>query len=200
MKRCPKCDFSFADFHHVCDFDGAELVDDPERPPSQVKASSPRRRFWRVLKSPVFLAGLGLVAVLASALLIGYYDAKNQLNPIARNQPSENSSASPVSPPQDSTQSAAQRPAETKAPAASTRALVASNPKRTERSSSKARRQGTASRQLARLHSPGSARKQPNKSLTARQKESKDAADSKEPKLTAMLKTTWHILRKPFRF
>ncbi len=200
MKRCPKCDFSFADFHHVCDFDGAELVDDPERPPSSLKASPPRRRFWRVLKSPVFLAGLGLVAVLASALLIGYYDSVNQLNSIARNQPSQNSSASPVSPAQNSTQSTAQRPAHTNTPAASTRAPVASKSKTTEKSSSTARRQATASRQLARLHSPGSARKQPSKSLTARQRESKDTADQKEPKLVAMLKTTWHILRKPFKF
>jgi cytoskeletal protein RodZ len=200
MKRCPNCDFTFADFHHVCDFDGSELVDDPERPPSQLKTSQPPSRLWRLLKSPLLLAAVGLVAVLASALLIGYYDSVNQLNSVARNQTSQDSSVSPVSPPQDSTQSTAQRPAETKASAASTRVLVASNPKRTEGSSSKARRRGTASRQLAQLHSPGSAKKQPSKSLTARQRESKDAADSKEPKLTAMLKTTWHILRKPFKF
>lgn len=198
MKRCPKCDFSFADFHHVCDFDGAELVDDPERSPSS-KASPPRRRFWRVLKSPVFLAALGLVAVLASALLIGYYDSVNQLNSIARNQPSQNSLISSDSPAQNSTQSPAQRPAQTKAPAASTRALAVSKSKRTGQSFM-ARRQATASPQLARLHSPDSARKQPSKSLTARQTESKDTADEKEPKLVAMLKTTWHILRKPFKF
>jgi hypothetical protein len=198
MKRCPKCDFSFADFHHVCDFDGAELVDDPERPPSQVRAS-PSSRIWRILKSPVFLAGLGLVAVLASALLIGYYDSLNQLNSTARNQPSQDSSVGPVSPAQDSTQSTAQRPAEKKARAASTRALVLSKSRRTGQSFT-ARRQTTASRQLARLHSPGAAKNQPGKSLTARQRESKDIADEKEPKLTAMLKTTWHILRKPFRF
>jgi len=33
MKRCPKCDFSFANFHHVCDFDGTNLIDVPETLP-----------------------------------------------------------------------------------------------------------------------------------------------------------------------
>src|SRR6266851_5020959 len=154
MKHCPKCDFTFADFYNVCEFDGAELVDDPERPPSSVRASPQPSRFRRVLKSPLFLTGLLVVALLASALLIGYYDAANQSKSIAGNQPSQNSIVSPVVP----TQTSVQRPAQIKTPATSSRASALSNPKRTEKSpstsrsasgstlSSNGRRQATASR------------------------------------------------------
>ncbi len=208
MKHCPKCDFTFADFYNVCEFDGAELVDDPERPPSSVRASPPPSRLRRVLKSPLFLTGLLVVALLASALLIGYYDSVNQLNSIAGNQPSQNSSVSPVAP----TQTSVQPPAQIKTPATSSRASALSNSKRTEKSSStsrstsrstlssNARRPTTASRSSARLHSPTSARNQPSRLPTALPRESEDTVDKKEPKLTAMLKTTWHILKRPFKF
>jgi len=208
MKHCPRCDFTFADFYNVCEFDGAELVEDPEHPPSYLRASPPPSRLRRVLKSPLFLTGLLVVALLASALMIGYYDAANQSSSIAGNQPSQNSIVSPVVP----TQTSVQRPAQIKTPATSSRASALSNSKRTENSSStsrspsrstlssNARRPTTASRSSARLHSPTSARNQPSRSPTALQRESKDTANQKEPKLTAMLKTTWHILKKPFKF
>src|SRR5436305_5127593 len=121
MKHCPRCNFTFADFHRVCDFDGAELIDDPERPSSFMKASPLRSRFWQVLKSPLFLAGLGVVGLLASALVIGYYDSPGQPNTIVRNQSSQNSfirSASPAK----STQSSTQRQTQAKMQPGSTRA------------------------------------------------------------------------------
>src|ERR1041385_8164489 len=31
MKHCPACNFTFPDFHLVCDFDGTELAPDPQR-------------------------------------------------------------------------------------------------------------------------------------------------------------------------
>src|SRR5438128_7985152 len=43
-----------------------------------VARASPPSRFRRVLESPLFLTGLAVVAVLASALLIGYYDSASQ--------------------------------------------------------------------------------------------------------------------------
>ena len=200
MKHCPKCDFTFADFYNVCEFDGAELVEDPEHPPSSERASPPPSRFRRVLKSPLFLTGLLVVALLASALLIGYYDAANQSKLIAGDQPSQNSIVSPVLPTQTSVQ--------IKTPATSSRVSALSNSKRTEKSSStsrstsrsNARRQATASPSSARLHSPASARNQPGRSPAALPRESQDTANKKEPKLTAMLKTTWHILKRPFKF
>src|SRR5437870_10738498 len=73
MKRCPKCHFSFADFHRVCAFDGSPLLDDSQRPPSSVKDRLPRTRFRRVPKLQLFPDGVAVVALLASALLIRYY-------------------------------------------------------------------------------------------------------------------------------
>src|SRR5712675_1417448 len=96
MKRCPKCDFSFADFHHVCDFDGTDLVDDPETLPVSPGVSAlvaaTQYRFLRLVKSPVFLIALALAGLVSSALLIGYYDAAIQPSsitesPAARNSP-----------------------------------------------------------------------------------------------------------------
>src|SRR2546423_6456797 len=147
MKHCPKCNFTFADFHRVCDFDGAELIDDPERPPSSVKTSPLRSRFWQVLKSPLFLAGLGVVGLLASALVIGYYDSPSQSNSIVRNQSSQNSfirSASPA----NSVQSSTQRQTQTKTQAGSTRTAMAIESKRPAKSSATRRQETTSPRQV----------------------------------------------------
>ena len=73
MKHCPACDFSFPDFHLVCDFDGTELVPDPasivEPRPSRLRG---------VLQSPFFLIAVLGTALLGSALLIGYFDSVSQ--------------------------------------------------------------------------------------------------------------------------
>jgi hypothetical protein len=133
---------------------------------------------------------------MSSALLIGYYDAASQASSMVGNQTSQNSIFSPVLPMQTSVQ----RPAQIKTPATSSRASASSNSKRTEVSSSTVRRPATALRSVARLHSPASARNQPSRPPTDLRSESKDTTDKKQPKLTAMLKTTWHILKKPFKF
>jgi len=72
MKRCPKCEFTFDDHQECCDFDGAELGVVPELVPSLPVTASPSR-----VRSPVTLAGLLLVGVTLSALMIGYHDAAN---------------------------------------------------------------------------------------------------------------------------
>src|SRR5882672_3007227 len=212
MKHCPRCDFTFADFYNVCEFDGTELVDDPERPPSSVKASP--SRFRRVLKSPVFFTALLVVAVLASALMIGYYDSVNQSNSIAGNQPAQNSSVSPVLPAQTSVQP----PAQDRTRASSTSRSEINKPKAAKDLSSTRDQSVTASRSRARLHSSRSIRNQQRRPEIARQRKPKDKAlqkeskesalqrdskknaNRKESKLTATLKTTWNILKRPFKF
>lgn len=199
MKRCPKCNLTFADFQHVCDFDGTGLVDDPETLPVSPRVSAlvaaTQSPLLRLIMSPVFLTVLGLAGVLSSLLLIVYYDATSQSSSIATNQPSQNSTVSPVIPVQTSVP-----PASSKTPAASSQASVLSNSKGTERSSAALRRQAKASRSSTRLHSLTTARNQQRRSPAAVQRESKDTVNQKEPKLTAMLKTTWRILKKPFKF
>ncbi len=112
MKFCPKCDFSFASFHHVCDFDGTDLVDAPETLPvspgisALVAATQPP--YLRLIKSPVFLAVLALAGLLSSALLIGYFDAASQPNSFAQSQASRDSVVSLVPPVQTPVQPPAQ--------------------------------------------------------------------------------------------
>lgn len=80
MKRCPKCEFTFDDQREFCDFDGAELSVLPEVVLSLKDCSKPAASpslFRRVVRSRITLAGLSLVAVTLSALMIGYYDAAN---------------------------------------------------------------------------------------------------------------------------
>jgi hypothetical protein len=236
MKRCPKCDFSFADFHHVCDFDGTNLVDDPGTLPVSpgVSALVPATQspFLRLIKSPVFFAVLGLAGVLSSALLIGYYDATSRPNSIAespapRDSPdSPDSIASQVPPTQPPAQPPARirtripsnSPNEVSTGSGSDRVTSRSEISKPAKDLSSTREPSvTASRPRARLHqSPirnqqsrpetGLQRQTKDKVLrkeskeSALQRDSKENANRKEPKLTAALKTTWNIIKKPFKF
>ncbi|HBB87080.1 MAG TPA: hypothetical protein DC047_05650 [Blastocatellia bacterium] len=72
MKRCSQCEFTFDDEQESCDFDGTELV--PVIEPPAIRASRSRS----LLHSSFPLALVMVVAVLSSALLIGYYDSAEQ--------------------------------------------------------------------------------------------------------------------------
>jgi hypothetical protein len=217
MKRCPKCNFTFADFHDVCDFDGTDLVDDsetlPVSPGVSALVATTQSPFLRLVKSPVFLTVLGLAGVLSSLLLIVYHDAANQPHSIAESRASRDSSDSNASP-----VPAAEPPAQIRTPAPSTSRSEISKPKAAKDPSSTRERSVTASRSRARLRSSPSIRNQQSrpeialqrqpkdKTLqkeskeSALQRESKENANRKESKLTAALKTTWNILKKPFKF
>ena len=218
MKRCPKCDFSFASFHHVCDFDGTDLVDDPATLPVSPGVSAlvaaTRSPYLRLIKSPVVLAVLALAGLVSSALLIGYFDAASQPNSIAESQASRDSVVSLVPPVHTPAQSLAG--VGTQAPFNSRSEI--SKPKVAKNLSSTRERSVTASRSRARLRSLPSIRNQQSRPEIALQrppkdqalqKESKESAlprdskknaNRKESKLTATLKTTWNILKKPFKF
>ena len=75
MKQCPACDFSFPDFHLVCDFDGTDLTSNSEQPSLSLPSAT---RLRRVLTSPFFLFVVFGIALLASAVLIGYLDSVSQ--------------------------------------------------------------------------------------------------------------------------
>jgi len=244
MKRCPKCDFSFANFREVCDFDGTDLVHEPETLPVSPGVSAlvaaTQSPFLRLVKSPVFLIVLVLAGLISSALLIGYYDSASQSNSIAESQASPDSPDSnasqvpPAAPP-------AQPPARIRTPAPSTSRSEISKPKAAKDLSSARERSVKASRSRARLRSSPSIRDQQSrpeialqsqplqrqprakalqkeskesalqrdpkdKALqkeskeSALQRDSKENANRKESKVTAMVKTTWRILKKPFKF
>src|SRR5437016_11663222 len=165
MKRCPQCDFRFADFHHVCDFDGTDLVDDPERlaPEAPPTAAGSASLFLRMLKSPLFSIGLAVMALVASALLIGYYDSANQPNLIAQNPETPNSVATRVTPDQASAQTSTQ--VQPRAPS-STRSDI-TNSKAEQDFAARGERRVTASRSRSRLHSSASVRNKPSRSEIA---------------------------------
>ena len=183
LKYCPRCNFTFADSHKACDFDGAELVSAPE-PPSKYSRPSLLRR---CLKSPVLLAVVGLGAVVSSAFLIGYFEVVNQTTSVVKTEPAPPlpTTALPAAP---DTQ-----PLATNKTASVSRA----NTRRSAESSAR-RRPRAASATIARI------RRQRQNSTNglevARRTEAQQTANKKDPILTAMLKTTWRVLKKPFSF
>jgi negative regulator of sigma E activity len=183
LKYCPRCNFTFADFHHVCDFDGAQLINAPE-PPSNGSRPSLLRR---CLKSPVLLASVGLCAVVASAFLIGYFEVVNQTNSIVKTEPAPALPANAL-PPAPDTQSTAMNQT----------ATVSRGKTQRSTSSSSTRRPRTASTTVARLRLQR--RSTSKRSELARRTELPQPASKKDPILTAMLKTTWRVLKKPFSF
>ncbi len=183
LKYCPRCNFTFADFHHVCDFDGAQLVSEPER---QSMVSSKRSRVWRFFKSPALLAAVGLIAVVGSAFLIGYYDVVNQtsLRVVPEPSPTLTATAPLV---EDSA-----RQTSNQITTANPRKKVTSSP----RSIKSSRFRATSS--SAGLSLP---RKSPsNKVKSEATRRTSETHQQKDPVLIAMLKTTWRVLKRPFKF
>jgi len=198
MKHCPACNFSFPDFHHVCDFDGTELVPDPDRP-SLVNASVRSSVFRRILKSPILLTSLSLLALFLSALLIGYLESVTQLPPVVPHV--VKAPTSPLSLP--IARASEQPPTQVKkAPVPSKRVRIRKLNKLPRSTSASLRRQGhaPATRSLARLHKKTSSENPSPKSEIARSTEPQQVTNKKPPKLVAFLKTTWNVLKKPFKF
>ena|SRR5437773_7331744 len=212
MKFCPKCDFSFASFHHVCDFDGTDLVDAPETLPvspgisALVAATQPQ--YLRLIKSPVFLAVLALAGLLSSALLIGYFDAASQPNSFAQSQASRDSVVSLVHPVQSQAQVETIAPSfirsEISKPAkdlsATRKRSVRASRSRPPLRSSPPIVNPQSRPEIALQGQPKDKALQNESKESALQNDSKKNANRKESKLTAKLKTTWNILKKPFKF
>lgn len=197
MKHCPSCNFSFPDFHQVCDFDGTELIADPNR--QQVVTIPPRSNFLRTMKSPVLWAALLLILVLSTAFLTAYLDVTRQSVSAVKAQPSPGS-LSQVAVASDQTPAEAKPPESAGAPIASNspeRSGFVHQSRRTTPHRTPTRlSQRTISRE--RVAPPSIARSQA--SQVGRREDAKQDFQEKGPKLTAMLKTTWRVLKWPFRF
>ena len=231
MKHCPACNFSFPDFHRVCDFDGTDLIPDPE--PRSLVIPQPSR-FRRTLRSPLFWGAALAFAAVSNAFLFSLYDANSQSTPAAKAQPSPASQASigsliPSAQAREST-------ALTRRPVLSTRGksrnasppLSHAHLARIPSSSGRQRREvktartpprqektavaaqpsravtptqpaplATISREVLK---PNVANTNPQKTEAAQRKETQQASRPNDPKLVSMLKTTWRVLKKPFKF
>ena len=71
MKHCPACNFSFPDFHLVCDFDGTELVPDGKHL-ALIKLPARQSSARRLMKSPQMLTALTVLGLFLTATVIAY--------------------------------------------------------------------------------------------------------------------------------
>jgi len=181
MKHCPACNFSFTDSQRVCDFDGTELVRDPESQ-SLMRVKQPRTFQRPSLKKPMLLTSLAVLALFLSAVFIGYLESSAPSIPaVVKNQPAQNS-------PRNQT------------PVAETTGQVVEFQK-TSRPSQRAvgRSRSRLAVSPARIRQRDEDSRQRNDEI-ARAKEKKRTSSEKSPKIVAVLKTTWRVLKKPFDF
>jgi len=214
MKHCPACNFTFPNFHHVCDFDGTELVPDPERP-SLIKPPSTRLR--RTLKSPLFSLTLVTIGLFGIALVIGRYESDNQYKTMVQVQPSWNLPRRLKSAPKPSASIAAEiKLPPREHPSRTARALspdVRRKPSMAlinARSNNRFKRSEVARadrypseeavinpKSYSRYQRPEVARTGFESQLARLDRR---ASEEKEPKLAALLKSTWRVIKRPFRF
>jgi hypothetical protein len=186
MKHCPTCKFRFPDFQSVCDFDGTELFSDPQRQ-ALIKLPPQPSRVRRVLPSRSLLTTMAVLVLFLSAVVIGYLKSDDPLIPAVKQQPilASGRLTEIVSSSQHARDSEQSR----------RNARV----KRSQKSSSAAsRRQVVVSRSVAPQQIIAENRSQ--KRVVARQSDGQQSSRDKSPKIAAILKTTWKVLKKPFDF
>ena len=179
MKHCPACNFSFPDFHIVCDFDGTELVQDPQRI-ALMKLPARRSFVRRVMTSPKTLTALAILGLFCLAAFIAFQQItfRSSRTLLAAN---------------------------VAAPAPDTPAAVRvgkrSNPNSADKSGNPVRRpmhsQHSASLSSSVLRNRHEKR---NDHLPAEAELARRSEPERQPKVVAMLKTTWRVLKKPFSF
>jgi hypothetical protein len=182
MKHCPACNFTFPDSHRVCDFDGTELVPSPERQSlMRVPKHVPHLRLG--LKKPMLLTSLAVLGLFLSAVFIGYLESPAPTIPaLVKDYEVPNLSRGLT-------------------PAARTTEQLA-NVKKTaghsKRTSSRSVKVAVSS--TARLRQKSVTDNGPRNDVIARTRDSKRTSSEKSPKIVAVLKTTWRVLKKPFDF
>jgi hypothetical protein len=180
MKYCPACNFTFPDSHVLCDFDGAELVQDSQQQSlTKVPKRSPHPRFG--LKKAMLVTSLAVMGLFVSAVIIGYLKSPIPSIPvIVKNQGRQDA---PLQTPVSSTSS----PSE--------------NVEKTEplkRTGNRSLRVASSSK--PRLRQRPVADDRSRNDVIARTEVPKHSSSEKSPKVVAILKTTWKVLKKPFDF
>jgi hypothetical protein len=183
MKHCPACNFSFPDFHLVCDFDGTELVPDPDRP--ELIKTRPRRTFVRrMFTSPKLLTTLAIMAVFLGTAFLAYYQESSRLARTAN-----------VQVPPVSLDKTTDRLPRVDTVVSSSNSSVSRAPR--PNNSKVAHRLASARPSLAKL-SRGRRNEHPSSQIEVAPQ--LDVPPDKQPKFVAVLKSTWRVLKKPFRF
>lgn len=200
MKQCPTCHFTFADFHSVCTFDRTDLVP-YEKPQSLMRVPPPPTHTRLRLRPLMSLTSAAVLTIFLSAVLIGYLKSPNPSIPAVVIQEREANSVSSSTRADRITERFS---AETRMPARATR--VSGNKNRRV-ATSKAPLEVTRvvvrspSPTMAKLRDvPQTSRVYPPNAAIARPREVQQASHGKSPKVVAILKTTWKVLKKPFDF
>ena len=180
MKHCPACNFSFPDSQGVCDFDGTELVLDPEQQ-SLMKVKQPSAFPQPSLKKPMLLTSLAVLGVFLSAVFIGYLESPAPSIPTVKNQEAQKSPPNPTP-----VARTAEQLADVKKTTESLKPAVSRNRNKPAVSNAR-RRQRDAESRLRDDELAGT-------------RDSKRTSTEKSPKIVAVLKTTWKVLKKPFDF
>jgi hypothetical protein len=181
MKHCPACNFSFPDFHLVCDFDGTELVPD-QRCLALIKLP-PRPSFLRRLStSPKALTAAAILGLFFIAAFIAYQQmtSRSTRTLLAAN--------------------VATPPLETPATPNSRRLSIPSHSvARSKAIKAPIRAQHSSPIRFVARNPPDkhSEHPSPQKEVVHR---SGSVPSEKQPKVIAMLKTTWRVLKRPFSF
>ena len=202
MKHCPECNFTFPDFHRVCDFDGTELVLDPERQ-SLMKVNS-RHSYLRLgLKKPMLLTSLAVLGLFLSAVFIGYFESPAPSIPaIVKDQESRHSSRNLTPIAKRSEQLAEDKLATAPSRTVSSRIVRRSRNRSVISSTARLRRKSAAdsSRNEVIARTQATPLRHSRAARLAWTQDSKRTSNDKSPKIVAILKTTWRVLKKPFDF
>jgi hypothetical protein len=211
MKRCPACKFRFPDVHRVCDFDGTRLLADSS-PPRVV----PRRaQIVSAVTSPVLWASVLGLFVLSTTFVTAYIDATRQSASVTSPRADDDAitasnetpiQAGPQAPVRDS---AIRESPRTRRPrrriAAHARPRLAprrftSQPLAPEAEQIAFLANTSRSSQLQLRTYNGHSFARTETAHTAEATRQSAGKNKKDPKFVAVLKTTWRILKKPFRF
>ena len=210
MKRCPACKFRFPDVHRVCDFDGTRLVGDPTS-----RAISYRSRFVSGLTSPVLWASLLGVFVLFTIFATAYLDAARQSAALTQVETPPVEAANP-------TTASNETPDQIKTAEPVRRSRIGDLPARRQVRRVMSARRPLHSRQpefaslpvpelqrpvvaTNKIHTPERLLRAYDghsfaRTETAPSTQSRRESADKDPKVVAVLKTTWRVLKWPFRF
>jgi hypothetical protein len=183
MKHCPACNFTFPDFHLVCDFDGTELIPDPERL-SLIKIPARRSHLRAVIMSPKALTAVAIVGLFLSAAFIAYRQTTSRST---RTLLATNVAIPPL-----------QTAEATSKPELRARSVSVAPSHTREKPPVRAQRSLPGRSSFAR-HRPET----PDEHLSRQPEVARRADESpseSQPKLVSMLKTTWRVLKRPFSF
>ena len=183
MKYCPACNSSFPDFQHVCDVDGTGLVSDPRRL-ALIKLPGRQPSVRRLMTSPKTLTALAILGLFLTAAIIGYQQmiSRSTRTLLAANVATPSLETSPTP---------SNRELRTSSPPTVAQSNLA------EKAPTRARRSSAGRLVVKSRREKGTEHPSPRTEVAHR---SESVPPERQPKVVAMLKTTWRVLKRPFSF